>query len=321
MLALASADITMLGAAADRAIDDALSGRRTGWKTSAPRSEPEAVAAAVSVGLPDTAASWTPILAPFGYQAFVTGVFCHQTPMVDYNAPRKCELADLLVVIDEGVAPVPNDRRALLVQAKIAHHPTRLSSPGDITQFNLLSTWPTFKFVGPYPQNWRHIGASGTPGNVADSADYGLIDLSPRPVAWEQVDPANPLASGVGISLGATIARMAAGIAGREAVVRGNDDWSDTVEELLNRTFSSVATGFLSQRGVGTAAFELNHFGPGGVGLVQAGGPPQDRDRGPAERENGPLSVIYMRLGPVLTSFPLGFPITSPYPFANGPHD
>lgn len=63
------------------------------------------------------------------------------------------------------------DRRALLVQAKIAHRPALALSGADLVQFDLLSRWPTFKFSAAlYPNNWRDIGGAGTPSGISDSA-------------------------------------------------------------------------------------------------------------------------------------------------------
>ena len=45
----------------------------------------DAVAAVVSIGLPDTAAGWTPIVRPLGYQAQITGVFTVQTPQESFT--------------------------------------------------------------------------------------------------------------------------------------------------------------------------------------------------------------------------------------------
>ena len=62
-----------------------LSGGPHGWLLGAPTSEPEAVAAVVSVGCPATALGWKPILNPLGYQVQIIGVFCHQKPYVNFT--------------------------------------------------------------------------------------------------------------------------------------------------------------------------------------------------------------------------------------------
>src|SRR5690349_11491931 len=122
MLPLSKSDIASMTKTADAAVANALSGKTTGWLTSAPTTEPNAVAAIVSVGLPDAASGWSGVLKPMGYSVNVIGVFCHQTPMASFTDssgnPQTRELADLLVVIDEKVSGSIQDRRAVLVQAK-----------------------------------------------------------------------------------------------------------------------------------------------------------------------------------------------------------
>ena len=306
MLSLSSSTVRQLATAADQAISDALDGTLKGWKLSVPRSEPDAVAAVVSIGLPSAALRWRAALRPLGCQVKVTGVFTHQTPKVSYvGGATPCELADLLVVIDD-INGVGTDRRALLIQAKIAHHPTLSLYGSDLVQLQLLQTWPDFQFIHqPYPTNTRRIGAAGTPGLVGDSADYGLIDLLPTPVAWKQLDPANPMTPAHGVAFGETLADMIVGRAGRPATPGGADDWSDTVDELLRTTYAALAGGSYGgkQRGVSTLAFlsslddaALVGISPAGMAFV-LGEPPGGGGSGDiAPRDPGPISVVHVQL-------------------------
>jgi len=318
MLSLGMMTVAQLAAAADRAVSDALDGTVTGWKATAPLNEPDAVAAMVSAGLPAAAVAWRALLKPLGYQVAMIGIFTHQTPKVSYvGGATSCELADLLVVIDE-ISGGATDRRALLIQAKIAHHPTlTLHKPNDLVQFGLLDTWPDFQFIHqPYPTNMRQIGAPGAPGLVGDSADYGLIDLLPSGVAWRQVDPANPMTPAAGVSFGELLADMAVGAAGRAAIRGGSDDWSDTVEELLRTTYFALAGGGFGghPRGVTTFSrlsvnddFAANGFQPAGVVHI-FGGPPSAGEGGgeDAPRDPGPISVVHVRLTRAEESAPSG---------------
>jgi hypothetical protein len=245
MLSLSSAQRQALATAADRSISDALDGSVAGWKPTAPADEAEAVAAVVSLGLPAAAAGWRATLRPLGYHAQITGVFCPTTPKVRFDdihgQPQPaCELADLLIIVEDGATQAPPDRRALLVSAKRTRQPTRALSGPDLVQLDLYQRSPDFSFHnGPYPRNSRDIRQP--PGDPADSFAYGLVDLLPGTVGWEQLPPADPLLTGSGRSLGTTLAEMATGQAGRPAIPIGRDDWSSTVDELLRTTLSTVA--------------------------------------------------------------------------------
>jgi hypothetical protein len=303
ILSLTIAERQALARAADQAVSDALDGSVTGWKTKAPGSEPDAVAAVVSAGMPLAAIGWSPTLLKHHYHVQIIGIFCHGTPYVKFDdahgAPQpSCELADLLIVMDEGLAKPALDRRALLVQAKIAGHPSKRLSGSDLIQLDLYQRHPDFQFArGPYPRGTRNI--RGKPGAVADGFSYGMIDLLPGIVGWEQMPPANLLIMGSGQTLGTVMADMAAGLAGRETIPGGSDDWSDTIEELLSTTFAAVASGSYGspKRGVTTLAFLNKSAGAAGLGFISQ--PPDDEERERFEREPGPLSLVYVRLSPI----------------------
>src|SRR4051812_16561012 len=84
MLNLTQTQRSQLATSADNAGSDALDGTLTGWRAKAPRNEPDAVTAVVSAGMPATAPGWTSVLNPLGYTVQLIGVFCHQTPKVDF---------------------------------------------------------------------------------------------------------------------------------------------------------------------------------------------------------------------------------------------
>ena len=136
----------------------------------APSNEPTAVGAVTWVAMPNVVAQWRPILLPLGFQVSLHSVFCHQSPQVEFtdrNGKRQqCELADLLIVVDESAAGTVRDRRAVFVQAK------KFSASGVISisaasrdQLELYEFWPTFRFVsGPYRPIARDFTANGQPG-------------------------------------------------------------------------------------------------------------------------------------------------------------
>jgi hypothetical protein len=102
-----------------------------GARTSKPSGEVSAVRTLTLDGFDEIAASWSPILNAYGLRIKLRAVFCHSRPHVTFpqvphpnykKAPavRRCELADLLIVMDH-IDPFRqiDDRRAVLVQAKI----------------------------------------------------------------------------------------------------------------------------------------------------------------------------------------------------------
>ena len=224
--------------AADCAVMRAL---RFGVPTGA--SEPQFVAAVVLNAIPEIAMIWEPILNHAGLSATFSSVFCHQSPIATYqdSACKKhsCELADLLVVVDDRTNGTQVRRRAVLVQAKMAapQGGKRLSS-SDLTQLNLYSTWPAFRLGSGFRSCLRHFSNCRHPGNLDDCGRYGLIGRCPR--LWHQQAPARTMPSG-GDELGTFLARMVDNRSGygREATGRA-DDWSRTVEELMSITFNKV---------------------------------------------------------------------------------
>ena len=239
--------IGQLAIAADTAINTALARGAVVIGQPPPTAEVGYVAAVVIRGIADLAAAWRPILQPIGLSVRLHGVFCHQAPQVSFTdqagQQRKCELADLLVVVEDHVTG-SNRRWATLVQAKVAAAGggKHLSQPGDLVQHELLSTWPLFTMPAGYAPHGRDVASCAHPGLPTDCGRYGLIDPGHFPAWYQQAPSLNLVSSGT--ELGAFIAHMVeTGQTryGREATGAG-DDWSFTVEELLARTASLMFT-------------------------------------------------------------------------------
>jgi hypothetical protein len=237
----------------------------------APSDEPSAVAAVTWVAMPDVVALWRPVLRPLGFQISLHSVFCHGSPQVSFvdssGNTQRCELADLLIVVDETASGAVRDRRAVFVQAKI------FSAGGVISitaatrdQLELYEYWHSFSFVsGPYSPMSRDFTASAQPGLSSESGRYGGIDLPPTGPLWEQIVPSSSpsMRRGGGIELTEFVAGMVVGDAsiGREAIASGTDNWSMTVDEILSVTAAQSVTltailgsGGTNPRGVTTTA-------------------------------------------------------------------
>jgi hypothetical protein len=241
--------IPLLAMAADNKLMSVLQNGARGQAR--PSGEVGYVAAVVRGGVPAIARAWQPILEPAGYQLVITGVFCHQAPQATFTdssyLPATCELADLLVVIDELNRGAVGRRYATLIQAKMADFGGGKTINGKMAkrQLHLFEHWPTFTLPAGYDQAPRDFSSCRHPGKPIDCGRYGLITKHPR---WNQQKPASSMPGG-GTQLGSFFAKMVedgqTGY-GREATGTG-DDWSRTVDELMTVTYANVfnyARGF-----------------------------------------------------------------------------
>ena len=284
----------------------------------APSDEPSAVAAVAWAGVPDVVANWRHCASALG-NLQVHSVFTHGSPKVDFydhlGTQTQCELADLLLVIDElGSTGAVVDRRAVLVQAKLFNSSGKFTiSGGARNQLELLRHWHKFTFVtkSVYGTASRDFCALGQPGRAAESGCYGGIGgvaAAPLPFEWLNIAPNSVpamLRSG-GVDLAEFLAGMATGKSGvgREAIAHGTDDWSSTVDALLThsapqnaRLSSSLGPSRWHPRGVTSltlTADELQHL----VGPSDGGGPAgPEPDR--IERGNDwGISFIRIIVGP-----------------------
>jgi len=134
------------------------------------------------------------------------------TPKVDFidaaGSSQRCELADLLVVVDDLTGATPGPRWAVLVQAKMAAADGGqiLTRPGDLVQLELLSTWRKFTLPPTFSLSSRDFSTCGHAGSALDCGWYGLIDPQPAP-AWRQQPPAASMPAG-GMELGSFLAHM-----------------------------------------------------------------------------------------------------------------
>jgi hypothetical protein len=176
---LPSSLIPSLESAADAAINGVLRTGAVAAKQKVPTGEVGFVAAFVLGAVPDIARAWRPIIKPHGYSIQMTGVFCHQTPMASFTdtsgVARTCELADLLVVVDDMTSGAATIRWAVLVQAKMAKKRggQTLTQQGDLIQLDLLANWPNFTLPSGFAPVRATSRPAGTPvrrSNVDDMA-------------------------------------------------------------------------------------------------------------------------------------------------------
>jgi hypothetical protein len=249
--------------------------------------------------VPAIASAWKPLLKPHGVSVKMSGVFCHQTPMASFidsaGVPRTCELADLLVVVDDLTSGTATTRRAVLIQAKMAAAAggQTLTTQRDLTQLDLLSNWPSFTLPSGFAAGPRNFSTCTYSGSVIECGRYGLLDKQPNP-AWHQQAPAASMPAG-GAELGTFLARMVQGRSGygREATVT-RDDWSRTVNELIKVTAGlafTYSSGLKGSHPRGNSALALV-IADGGYPFVhgQWASAPPPTGRRPEQPLDGPPS-------------------------------
>lgn len=302
----------VLATAADRVIATVLA--HGGTHTAKPNGEVTAVRTMTLDGFDGIAAVWSPILYKSGYSVDLRAVFCHSRPHVTFapvphpnylggTTPRRCELADLLIVIDH-IDPYKkvDERRAVLVQAKMLKGGMLKPSGKEWVQHELLAWHPAFTFIDKgYNLRSRDFRGGTVVGLPTYTAEYGGIDLKSSPPEWrhEITQTTAPWFKSP-LPLSDYIAGMATGNpdCSREAVRGGSDDWSFTVDELLRVTAarpmsrkSSLTRGNDNTIGfiIDTSSFESSDVGGGG-GYVE-----DDTTEWP----EGPISTIHFTFGSI----------------------
>jgi len=302
--------ISGLATAANSAINNVLQSGAQSHGQATPTGEVGFVAAFVLGGVPAIANAWRPILQGAGYSLKMHGVFCHQTPKATFADSHgnvgSCELADLLVVVDDISGGNLGRRLAVLVQAKMAARRggQTLSSSGDLRQLDLISRWPAFTLPKRFAPGPRDFLTCHHPGSAIDCARYGLIDQQPKPF-WHVQAPAFVMPPG-GHELGSFLAHMLkTGQVGYGREATGLvDDWSRTVNELMTVTYTSIfnySAGFsrAQRRGQTALMFATLEFPDGFWPWWNSGDRPPPSDGSPEETgDEGPGDGISMlRIG------------------------
>lgn len=305
MLPLETHHIRGLANVAEQAINRTL--EEDGPRSPRPTGEVSAVRKLVLDGFDEIAHAWEPLLRRWSLRIELSAIFTHSRPHVTFTPTRytrgagRCELADLLVVVDhQDYGGVIQDRRAALVQAKRLKGREIKLSGGEWTQHELLLELPAFSFVDPiYAPGPRDIRTAPQVGDPDFTAEYGGVEVDGMPRHWTFWIPAAPDDLTAPLALGTWLARMAAGLSmtGRMAKPHGTDDWSATVEELLRVTgalpivMSDDTILRKNSNVVGRVADTASYLSVP-TGLSAAGGPrkPEMEDYWP----EGPISTVHL---------------------------
>ena len=236
--------VANMASAANTVIGNALL-RGSNAMCTPPRTEVGFVAAVTLGAIRGIAAAWTPLCANSGLLIELSGVFCHASPIVTFvnanGAMKRCELGDLLIVVDI-ITTASLVRRAALIQAKMARASDRVSLSGQSSsvQLELYQRWHHFDFE---EAAYGMIGVNFHQGGpAANSGTFGVIDRhlknSPRVDAarcksdteyHRPQAPARPVHRRNGDGARPQF--------GRIATPSLLTDWSKTVERLLTVTY------------------------------------------------------------------------------------
>ena len=278
-----------------------------GAQTRKPFDEVSAVETLTRDGFVEIAQAWDPVMAALGYRVDLHVVFVHSRPQVRWTrvdgSSGRCELADLLVVVDHKGPGRQRDRRAVLIQSKLLKNDKIKLRGKEWVQFELLSEWPMFTFVTPgYAPSARDFSDEHVCSNALNSGEYGGIDLKAAPplCVQEMVGPARSTTGR--ISFGQLLAGMTRGLDlnGREAIAGGTDDWSTTIDELLRVTaalpitvVSAVPRGHSHSLGMFVAQASYGVMPSLSAAGAGRGGPPP-KFTAEGETPGGPISTVRM---------------------------
>jgi hypothetical protein len=184
------------------------------------------------------------LTAVFPYYEFsITGVYCHQKPIVDIKMKKKPELGDLLFVFVDKSQPEKR-LNSLLLQAKITSSPVLKIPSSDKHQLELYRNWPEFTYLRAGLLNGRKRDI--LPKTINDGAQYLLIDNNPHTnglygrtgtypmgcaIPGEELRINNSLATEL-----IDFLKFKSGRAFEDEYYDCKDDWSNMIWDLLHIT-------------------------------------------------------------------------------------
>ena len=111
------------------------------------------------------------------YDFSVSGVYCHQKPIVNIGLEKKPELGDILFIYVDRKQNGVRNLNSLLLQAKMSNYSRLKIHDSEKHQLKLYKNWPQFTY-------YRAGNLNGTkrnifPKTINDGAQYLLINDNP----------------------------------------------------------------------------------------------------------------------------------------------
>ena len=184
------------------------------------------------------------------HQFSVTGIFCHQKPIVDIGIGVNPELGDILFVYIYTDSTGTKKYNSLLLQAKVSTAMVLRVPPRDMHQLTLYRDWPEFIYrrAGVLNGITRNI----QPKVASDGAQYLLIDNDPVTglAGTAGTFPMGCAIAEESLSVNANLAneivdfiKFKAGRAFEGDPLATGDDWTKMIWDLV-----TIARGRMSRR-------------------------------------------------------------------------
>jgi len=174
----------------------------------------------------------------------VTGIFCHQKPLVDIGEIKSPELGDILFIYIHSDKLGNKRHNSLLLQAKISQKEIFKISINEYHQLKLYKNWPEFKY--------KRAGSalngalrSILPKTSNDGAQYLLIDNHPLnglsgklgtfPMGCAQPQETLHLDNDFAYEI-IDFLKFKAGRIFEENPTTSNDDWTKMIWEMIDIT-------------------------------------------------------------------------------------
>ena len=183
----------------------------------------------------------------------VTGIYCHQKPLVEFEC-KKIELGDILFVYIDHYKNDNTLFNSLLFQAKLSSTYYKDLYNNELNQLKLYEEWPKFVYsrAGSLNGQERDI----TPKSITDGAQYLLIYNDCGHTCMGCAKPSRKLKTYS--SLGDVISNFLIFKSGRQFYERNftSDEWSNMIWDLL-----TITKGYYSKRkNIGEFDFPRNNL-------------------------------------------------------------
>lgn len=202
------------------------------------------------------------------YDFSVSGVYCHQKPIVDINLGKKPELGDILFVYVNRKQNNERVLNSLLLQAKISNYPCLKIHHSEMHQLELYKHWPEFTYcrAGHLNGKKRNI----LPKAINDGAQYLLIDNNPLtngicagkgmfPMGCSVPDDILCINDSLSKEL-INLLKLKSGRSFESNPYTTEDDWSKMIWDLLRIAAFKVSKRKNAQLGSFQRCNEYNHF-------------------------------------------------------------
>lgn len=240
--------------------------------------EPDIVASLVLNGTKLLEKQWRKIFKPLKIKIALTGIYCHQTPRINFKGMNKkyCELGDLLWCHIHSDNKGNISRNAILYQAKKSSNQPYKIHNNELDQYKLYSEWPEFTYVrsgkllngkkrkvkpSAPRRGAQYLLIDDRPPEQPESGMLGLLGTYPI----SSCIPSNPLIdhSDVGMELFHSLEGLSGDAFDDRGTAQKEEGWSrviwDLLESSVKKAFRRSKSGVIDQpRSTGAKPNEID---------------------------------------------------------------